>query len=39
MNALPERSTATQDDTVGHEMLVRAWPLSMRVPELHVVPL
>ena len=37
-NALPERSTATQYAGVGHEMLVSAWPLSMRVPALQVVP-
>ena len=35
---MPARSTATQYETVGHEMLVSAWPLSMRVPWLHVVP-
>jgi hypothetical protein len=36
--ALPERSTATQEDTAAHEMLVSAWPSSMSVPALHVAP-
>jgi hypothetical protein len=35
---LPERSTATQEDTVGHETLVSACPLSISVPALHAEP-